>query len=69
MADAAPTRCLPFVLPLHCAQEVSCVGLVAVEALPPGTELLFNYRLSPSIMGRPAWYVPVDGDEENMRWA
>lgn len=50
-------------------QEVPCVGLVSVAALPAGTEVLFNYRLSPSLLGRPKWYVPVDSKEENMRWA
>lgn len=43
--------------------------LVSVTSLPAGTEVLFNYRLSPSVMGRPKWYVPVDSKEENMRWA
>jgi hypothetical protein len=51
------------------SHEVSCVGLVAVQPLPAGSEVLFNYRLSPSLLGRPAWYVPVDDKEENMRWA
>lgn len=50
-------------------QEATCVGLVAVEPLPPGTEVLFNYRLSPRVMGRPSWYTPVDSEEESSRWA
>ncbi|WIA16650.1 hypothetical protein OEZ85_013313 [Tetradesmus obliquus] len=49
--------------------EVSCVGLVAVAPLQSGSEVLFNYRLSPALLGRPAWYTPVDQNEENMRWA
>lgn len=54
---------------LATAQEMSCVGLVAVAPLQSGAEVLFNYRLSPALKGRPAWYVPVDHQEENMRWA
>eukprot|EP00879_Flechtneria_rotunda_P015485 GHRR01016195.1.p1 GENE.GHRR01016195.1~~GHRR01016195.1.p1 ORF type:complete len:182 (+),score=57.07 GHRR01016195.1:757-1302(+) len=50
-------------------REVSCVGLVAIQALHPGSEVWFSYRLSPALLGRPAWYVPVDPQEENMRWA
>lgn len=50
-------------------QDVSCVGLVSVTSLSAGTEVLFNYRLSPSMMGRPKWYMPVDSKEDNMRWA
>ncbi|KAF6263462.1 hypothetical protein COO60DRAFT_1635090 [Scenedesmus sp. NREL 46B-D3] len=50
-------------------KEVSCVGLVAVAPLQSGGEVLFNYRLSPALLGRPAWYSPVDQNEENMRWA
>ena len=30
-------------------------------------ELLLNYRLSPG-MSRPAWYTPVDEEEERRRW-
>jgi hypothetical protein len=55
--------------PCIASQEASCVGLVAVAPLQPGSEVLFNYRLSPALLGRPAWYTPVDQNEENMRWA
>jgi hypothetical protein len=51
------------------SQEVSCVGLVAIAPLSSGTEVLLNYRLSPALLGRPAWYNPVDQEEENNRWA
>lgn len=65
------THVLCSMLLVYCVylQEVSCVGLVALQPLSEGTEILFNYRLSPSLLGRPAWYVPVDSREENMRWA
>lgn len=45
------------------------MGLVALAPLPPGAEVVLNYRLSPALLGRPAWYVPVDEAEENNRWA
>lgn len=60
---------VPSLLPHAVVQEVSCVGLVAVQALSPGTEVLFNYRLSPALKGRPVWYTPINAAEENMRWA
>ena len=47
-----------------------CVGLVALQPLTSGSELLFNYRLSPGLgFGRPEWYVPVDEEEEDRRWS
>jgi hypothetical protein len=56
-------------LPPPCLQEVPCVGLVTLEPLQGGTELFFNYRLSPGLLGRPAWYVTVDEQAEERRWA
>ena len=45
-----------------------CLALVALTPLAPGDELFLNYRLS-SRVARPAWYVPVDDDEDARRWA
>ena len=45
-----------------------CLALVATSPLSAGVELLLNYRLSPRL-ARPDWYVPVDGEEEERRWA
>ena len=44
------------------------LALVAVRPLPPGTELLLNYRLSPHL-AKPDWYAAVDEDEDARRWA
>lgn len=51
----------------HEAQQVLGLALVALRPLCD-EELLLNYRLSPHVQ-RPAWYVPVDAEEEQRRWA
>lgn len=61
------TRALQNAAP-HSPQEVVGLGLVAIEPLEDGDEVVFNYRLSPGL-GRPQWYVPLDGVEEDRRWA
>ena len=45
-----------------------CLGLVALSRIEPGSELLFNYRLS-SKLKKPEWYYAVDAEEESRRWA
>ncbi len=55
-----PPPPLPLPLPL--------LALVATRPLPPGTELLLNYRLSPHL-SKPDWYAAVDEDEDARRWA
>ncbi|KAI8474616.1 MAG: hypothetical protein J3K34DRAFT_465451, partial [Monoraphidium minutum] len=49
-------------------QEVVGMGLVALAPIGDGEEVVFNYRLSPGL-GRPRWYVSVDEEEEDRRWA
>ena len=41
--------------------------LVAARPLSDGEELFLNYRLNPD-RPRPAWYAPVDEDEDRRRW-
>lgn len=45
------------------------MALVALSPLAHGAEVTFNYRLSPALLGRPAWYVPVNAQEEDARWS
>ena len=45
-----------------------CLGLVALSRIDPGSEILFNYRLS-SKLKKPEWYHIVDPEEESRRWA
>jgi len=45
-----------------------CLGLVALSRIYPGTEILFNYRLS-SKLKKPEWYHAVGSEEESRRWA
>ena len=46
---------------------VPSLVLVATHAIED-EEVLLNYRLSPHVP-RPAWYHPVDAQEEHRRWA
>jgi hypothetical protein len=45
------------------------LGLVALRPLAEGEEVVFDYRLSPGMLGRPSWYVPCDEGGEDRRWA
>jgi hypothetical protein len=45
------------------------LGLVALRPLADGEEVVFDYRLSPGMLGRPSWYVPCDEQAEDRRWA
>jgi hypothetical protein len=45
------------------------LGLVALRPLADGEEVVFDYRLSPGMLGRPSWYVPCDEHAEDRRWA
>lgn len=45
------------------------LGLVALRPLAEGEEVVFDYRLSPGMLGRPSWYVPCDEGAEDRRWA
>jgi hypothetical protein len=45
------------------------LGLVALRPLAEGEEVVFDYRLSPGMLGRPSWYVPCDEASEDRRWA
>lgn len=73
LPDPIHRRCIPIVTvggrgarPESAA--LPCLALVALAPLAPGDELFLNYRLS-SRVARPAWYVPVDDDEDARRWA
>lgn len=45
------------------------LGLALVATRPVNNEeLLLNYRLSTHV-ARPAWYTPVDEEEDRRRWA
>ncbi len=41
---------------------------VAAREIRPGEELLVNYRFNPALP-LPAWYHPVDAEEDQRRWA
>jgi len=45
------------------------LGLVALRPLAEGEEIVFDYRLSPGMLGRPVWYEPCDEAAEDRRWA
>lgn len=44
------------------------IVLVATAPVRDGSELFLNYRYNPRVKA-PAWYVPVDADEDARRWA
>lgn len=50
------------------AVVVKMIGLVATRFIDHGEELFMNYRLNPRL-ARPQWYMPVDEQEEQRRWA
>lgn len=43
------------------------VVLVASRIIPPGEELVMDYRLNPDIEA-PTWYVQVDEELARKRW-
>lgn len=45
------------------------LALVSLRPLADGEEIVFDYRLSPGMLGRPSWYVPCDEEAEDRRWA
>jgi hypothetical protein len=45
------------------------LALVALRRIPAGEELLQAYRLNPAAPAKPAWYTPVDSEEDARRWA
>ncbi len=47
---------------------VQSMLFVALSDIAPGEELLVNYRFNPALK-LPAWYHPVDVEEDQRRWA
>jgi hypothetical protein len=44
------------------------LGMVSTRNIAPGEELFVNYRYNPKITA-PAWYHPVDVNEDDARWS
>jgi len=64
--DSAPSL-LKGTYPATLGVAMPSVALLATRVIGDGDELFLDYRLSPTTE-RPAWYFPVDPEEEQRRW-